>query len=430
METSMSIDSTQHDGAATKPRYTLLCILQDTNRFADALGLPSVKKLTWPTRGIQADNFGSRGRLPCADAQEVARYLEVAQRHDIPVWLDEPPVATSEGARFPELGTVIYTHEKWGCTLRITRMAEGDAFLQTRSRYGDVGERRLITPEATHVLSTPQIAGASPRLERYLVKRRISRLTRLHSPEQLARWLTRTNAQGWEVLLGIEELLGGLVGEYDWLDAANLRFGPWLVVQIEQELREEHREPSDPSETRWPFFHLRDHLGDTELCLVGTFRQRDHDIAVDRLGRIYFWNAETDEVRIMGATGLGMLENFALVDELRSSWNLGPWITVEADLGATFAERAGLMRAPGSSDEFIEDYLGPGCWIRRRKAVSLLPPETYIAATTAEAALQIAKLAREHAPASLMHVPTSLLKDQEQRKVLNAAGSVDIDVTY
>jgi hypothetical protein len=418
----MNVEPLHPDDAASGPRYTILCD-SGADAMGAALGLTVVdqycppSKLPWPTGVLHVSGHG-RYHLQCANTNEVERYLEVAQRLGILAYFDETTAQVAEGPPIDEPGTLVYTHEAYGGTLRIYRLGAGESFMQTRSRYGGVIDRRLISPGETRILSVPRLRGASRRLLDYLGMERTGRLAHLHSPAQLARWLEQKNRPDWACLLAIEEDLGGLVSAPDdGSGSPRRRFGPWLVIQLEEELRKEHREPSDPSEPLWPFFHLRDHLGDTELCLVGTLWQNHHDLAVDKLGRIYFWDAETDEVDIMAATGLTMFEKIAHIRELRKRWE--PFrLQVKADLGAAFAEHTGLTRVPETSDAISEEYLGPDSWVRRQLAVPPNPPETWIGAQRDEELLRLALLAHAWDPSARMQINNLHLTDPEQIRTL------------
>jgi hypothetical protein len=402
-----------------QPPYILLCQERDAERFAVALGVPMVEKLEEAKRELEVPKFSYEGRLLCADADEIVGALEVAQRVGTLVWFDETAAQVAEGPPIDESGMVVYTHEAYGGTLRIYRLGAGESFMQTRSRYGGVIDRRLISPGETRILSVPRLRGASRRLLDYLGLERTGRLSHLHSPEQIARWLEQKNRPDWACLLAIEETLGGLVSAPDEYArrVPRMRFGPWLVLQLEEELREEGREPGDPGQPGWPFFYLADHLPETELCLVGTFWQEEHDLAVDKLGRVYFWDREADEVRLTGQTGLTTLEKYALNREFSTIMRYG-WITIKADLGAAFAERAGLAQIPEASDAISEHYVGQNAWVHRRIAVPPNRPQMLIHARGDDETLRLALLAHAWDPAARMKIGGLHLTEPEQIRTL------------
>jgi len=418
----MMNDSTPPKHAAPKASYTLVCGVEAAEPLARALSVPIVKNPPSGTKGLRIDEIGAERRIPCEHAEDVVRCLEAAQSLGIAAWFDEEHAVPAKSLLDTLPSGATYSLEGYGGTLQIARALTGKGFVQTRSRYGEVVDRREITPEWVHVTSVPQVQGASPRLQRYLLRKRIGQLSSLRSPEQLARWLSQLPTPDWQILLPLEEQLGGFIGEEAWPSRADLHFGPWLVLCLEKVLFAEGRAYGDPPEQAWPFFRW----DGVELCLVGAFQQVDRDIAVDRAGLVYVCDRELGELRIMAETGLQMLEKLALFDELKSGLGRIAPLVVESELGAMFSARAGAPRVDEASDAVITHHLGPDCWIRQQVEVGPNHAETRIVTDTAETLVELARLARELSPGVPMHVPMWYAESYERLRALHAAGLVDV----
>ncbi len=420
------------------PAFCLVALGRWGKALGRELGVPPIGRAMgqglWvaPGRALIEEQW-SETTVACAAADDVARCLRFAARKDIamrflaprrfPAPRAEPTPRPNDSDESAVLETV-YLREEHGGTWRIDARPAGAEFVQRLERYGDVIDRRDIAPRHVTVTSASVPKGASPRLARYIVTAPLGRAASLTSVESLSRHLAETGCRGWDVLLDIEEHLGGFIQEPPWPGPPTMRLGPWLVVKLEEELDVEGRGDSPDAEASpraFPFLRWGGH----ELCLVGTLDQ-DQDVSVDPHGFVFLGNREIGELSCLSQSVLGMLEKTALVDERLSGWGRLAALVVDRDLGDDFVEQARTTRVDEASDAVSAHHVGALSWIRRQPELGPNRAETRIVARTSEELVRLARLARELAPAAELHVVTSSLEGEPRLKALHAAGMRDV----
>ncbi|WP_437760528.1 hypothetical protein [Sorangium sp. So ce1389] len=383
-----------------------------------------------PGRALIEEQW-SETTIACASADDVARCARFAARKDIALRFAASHAELaplSDAADGSAVLETVYAREEHGGTWQIDARSAGAGFVQRLERYGDVIDRRDIAPRRVTLASALVPGGASPRLARYAVRALLGRAASLTSTEGLSRHLAEGGHRGWDVLLHIEEHLGGLVQEPPWPGPPRMRFGPWLTLKLEEELDVEGRGDSPDAEASprdFPFLRWGEH----ELCLVGTLEQ-DQDLSVDAGGFVYQGDREIAHLRCLAQSALGMLEKTALVDERLSGWGRLAALVVDRDLGAEFAEQASAARVDEASDAVSAHHVGALSWIYRQPEIGPNRAETRIVAKTLEELVRLARLARELAPAAQLRVVTSSIEGESRLDALHAAGMLDVKSLY
>lgn len=259
---------------------------------------------------------------------------------------------------------------------------------------------------------TAILAGASPRLERYLGRHGCVQVAALRSLDGVRRFCaTEPAADGWETTLcRIEDEAGGLLFSPAWGLATPDRLGPWLVLEDRATLEPlglatyEDEAGAPSPERAWPFVQV---MGQ-ELAVIGLVQERcDSALCVDRDGVISFLDHEFGSLTAQATSVRGMLEKWALREELHDGgFGLAgaPAITAPVDVGPEFAGAFGLAAVDAACDAVSGHHLAAGAWLQRRVGAPNHCPQTWLHTRDDALAVRVARRLRELHPEVPIHL--------------------------